>query len=190
MTDLLHEWATIEVDCDAKRRMEALGISWENLNRCGGPLPVRVRVDGSYFEPSDPDGTVMLVQPVYAGPIPWIYDPVESPCLADIIAYSLHDPSRWYWRRGECGLVLGDENLERAELFHESVRLYRTPFDWLKAGGDGVCPLDRRDNTLERLRHVGSIIVDSVGLGRDIKRTMSRAVPRVPPISVIVREPT
>jgi hypothetical protein len=180
----------MEVDWGAQRRMEALGISWESLNRCGDPLPVRVRVDGTFFRPSSPDGTVMLVQPVYAGPIPSIYDPVESPCLADMIAYNPRTPGNWYWRRGEYGLVLGDENLEHAEHFHESVRLYQTPFDWLKAGGDGVCPLDRRDNALERLRHVGGVIVDSVGLGREIERTMSKAVPRVPPISVILREPT
>ena len=50
MSDLLHEWVTIGVDWEAWRRMDSVGIGWEDLNRCGGPLPVRVRVDGSYFE--------------------------------------------------------------------------------------------------------------------------------------------
>lgn len=184
MSNLLHEWAHMPADSEAWRKMESFGIGWENLNRCGGPLPVRVRVDGSYFDPTDPDGTVMLVQPVYAGPIPSIFDPVDEPCLADLVAYSPRNPGEWYWRRGEHGLVLGDEVLERAELFHEPVRLYWTPWDWLRAGGDGVCLLDRHPNALERLRHVGGIIVDNVALGREIERTMRRAAHRVPPISV------
>lgn len=186
MTDILHEWTTVPVDCEAWRKMEAFGISWENLNRCGGPLPVRVRTDGSYFEPSDPDGTIMLMQPVYAGPIPSIYDPVESPCLADMISYSPRGPGRWYWRRGEHAIVLGDEHLERAELFHEQVRLYRTPFDWLRAGGDGVCLLDRHPNAIDRLRHVGAINAADIGLGTEIERLLrSRRLPS-PRINVLV----
>lgn len=188
MSDLLHEWAHMPADSAAWRKMESFGIGWENLNRCGGPLPVRVRVDGSHFDPTDPDGTVMMVQPVYAGPTPSIYDPVECPCLCDLIAYSPRNPGKWYWRRGEHGLILGDEVLDRAELFHEPVRLYRTPWDWLRAGGDGVCLLDRHPNALERLRHVGAINAADTALGTEIERLLVGRRPSSPRINVIVNQ--
>lgn len=186
MTDILHEWATIGVDCEAWRKMEAFGIPWETLNRCGDPLPVRVRTDGSYFEPSDPDGTVMLVQPVFAGPIPSIFVPVDEPCLVDLIAYSPREPGRWFWRRGEHGLVLGDENLERAELFSEPVRVHRNPLEWLRSGGEGVCVLDGSAHTMDRLRHVGAIIASDVEHGVELEKRLRRLT-RCPPINIPVK---
>lgn len=186
MDSLLHEWATLPVDGEVLAKMDALGISWKDLNRCGDPLPVKVRTDRRYFEPIDPGGTAMLVQPVYAGPIPSIFEPVESPCLADMIAYSPRDAGKWYWRRGEQGLVLGDLNLERAELFSEPVRVHRNPLEWLRSGGEGVCVLDGSAHTMDRLRHVGAIIASDVEHGVELEKRLRRPT-RCPPINIPVK---
>lgn len=166
-------------------RLQALGVGFEALNRCGYATAIRIHVDGQYWQP-DPHGTGALVMPVWmCGQVPSIYTTGPTGVLADIIAWRTGQPDQWHFRRGEHGLVLGDDHLSRAELFHEPIRLRRCPLDWMRAAGDGACLLDHSPGVLDRLREVGEIIVDDLDHGLDIERRLQQPAQAVPEIFII-----
>lgn len=166
-------------------RLQALGVGFEALNRCGYATVIRIHVDGQFWQP-DPHGTGALVMPVWmGGEVPSIYTDGPTGTLADIIAWTTDKPDQWYFRRGEHGLVLGDDNLGRADLFREPIRLHRTPLDWMRAAGDGACLLDHSPGVLERLRAVGEIIADDLDHGLEIERRLQQPAPTVPKISIV-----
>jgi hypothetical protein len=84
----------------------------------------------------------MVIQPVWAGPAPSIYQAVEHPVLADLIAWHPEEPTRWWYRIRDPGAVLGADNLELAHCEHLPISFATTPLDWLRGDCRGAVLLD------------------------------------------------
>ena len=186
---MINEWLIIPLRLDQAGfdRLRSFGVEHEALVRCGYLTPARVRIDGNLFD-FDEDGIGMLVQPVWIGPIPSPHELIDDPILGDLIAWRLDDPDRWYWRRGEHGLVLGDDNLSRAEHFHEPIRIYRNPLNWLRGRGAGALLLDNSPASLDRLRRCGEVIADDFTHGVEVENRLHQPAPNIPLISIIQQE--
>ena len=87
-------------------------------------------------------GEVPLIQPIWAGPAPSIYQAVENPQIADLIAWKPSDPDLWSYRVGSPGAVLGAENLENAHLEDWPISLATTPLAWLQGDCRGAVLLE------------------------------------------------
>ena len=186
MTDILQEWLALpaalgQTDSD---RLNAHGVTHDALTRCGYLVPACVRIDDNLFE-FDADGERTFIQPVFVGPIPSLYEAVDDPVLADLIAWHVEKPDTWYWRSGEHGMVLGDDALSRAGHFQEPLRLFSTPLEWLRGGGRGACLLDNRSN--DRLRRVGGIVADTYEHGLRIEQMLKERTAPAPSISFVGR---
>jgi hypothetical protein len=151
--------------------------AWRPRPSIVGVARIEVANAAPLFQPC-PDGVPAIISPISYSYGPCELDPV------DLVAWQLGSPDQWYFRRGELGLVLGDDNLARADFFHEPIRLHRNPLNWMQASGDGACLLDHSPGVLDRLREVGEIIADDLDQGLDIEKRLQRT-PTVPVISII-----
>ena len=109
--DLMAEWlGTSSLNSRQRRQLEGMGVLREAMHRAGGLSGARVSTTGRLYMPSGV-GDVMIIQPVWAGPAPSIYQVVGHPLLADLIAWHPEEPTRWHYRLGAPGAVLGADNL-------------------------------------------------------------------------------
>ena len=98
--DLAREWlATPSLNSRQRREIEDLGVTREAVHRAGGLGWARASITGRLYIPSDV-GDVAIIQPVWAGPAPSIYQAVDDPLLDDLIGWRLEEPTRWYYRLG------------------------------------------------------------------------------------------
>ncbi len=139
---LLAEWlATPSLNSRQRRQLKVLGVTREAVHRCGGLGWVRVSTTGRLYQPADA-GDVAIIQPVWAGPAPSIYQAVEDPLLDDLIAWHPDNPTRWHYRLGTPGAVLGADNLDLAHSEGWPITFELTPLAWLLAGCRGAVLLD------------------------------------------------
>ena len=117
-----------------------LAVDRASAHRAGGLAWSRIATAGRAFD-FDHSGTPAVIQPVWRGPAPSIYQGVEHPVLADLIAWRPAEPARWWYRWGCDTPALGDEYVEDA---HALGPLYchRTPLDWLRSGCRGTVLLE------------------------------------------------
>ena len=131
--NLMAEWlGTSSLNSRQRRQLEDLGVTREAIQRGGGLAWVRVATVGRGYTPSDA-GEVMIIQPVWVGPAPSIYQAVEYPLLADLIAWHPERPTRWYYRLCIPGPVLGADNLDLAHSEGWPITFELTPLAWLQA---------------------------------------------------------
>ena len=139
---LLEEWlATPSLLNHQRRSFEAQGVTREAIHRAGGLGWARADITGRLYMPSD-IGAVMVIMPVWAGPAPSIYQHVEGPILADLIAWKPDNPTRWAYRRGDCQAMLGGDNLDLAHAEGWPITFELTPLTWLRANCRGAVLLD------------------------------------------------
>ena len=91
-------------------------------------LLIKTASDGSFV--FAPDGEPAVVAKIYDA----------NGDLADFVAWQPERPGQWWLRRGELA-VLGGHALAVANYFGNCIRLFGTPQDWFRSGGDGVCIL-------------------------------------------------
>ncbi len=140
--DLIAEWlATPCLNSRQRTQLEELGITREAVHRGAGLGWGRVSTTGRLYMPSD-SGDVMLIQPVWAGPAPSIYQAVENPQLDDLLAWHPEDPMRWHYRLGTPGGVLGADNLELAHSEGWPLTFELSPLAWLLANCRGAVLLE------------------------------------------------
>jgi len=90
--------------------------------------------------------------------------------LVDVAALASHARNEWALRTG-LGWALGMDLIDDAhrELVCGAkrlrLRLHATPFDWLAAGGDGLCVLDWCQSALSELRLLGERVTIEVAPG-------------------------
>ncbi len=84
----------------------------------------------------------MLIQPVWAGPAPSIFQAVEHPVLFDLIAWHIEEPTQWWYRIGDPGGVLGADLLDLAHAEDLPISFATTPLDWLRGDCRGAVLLD------------------------------------------------
>ena len=137
------EWlATPSLNSRQRRQLEDLGITREAVHRAGGLGWARVSTIGGRCYTPSPAGDVAIIQPVWAGPAPSIFQGVEHPILADLIAWRLEEPTRWSYRLGTPGGVLGADNLELAHAEDLPISFATTPLDWLRGDCRGAVLLE------------------------------------------------
>lgn len=90
--------------------------------------------------------------------------------LLDLLTFSLDRPDRWNLARGKA-VVLGAVALDLAAEFGTPLAVNSTPLAWLKAGGEGICPLDLA-GAAAWLSGYDSYVVDDPGLGKRLRATL------------------
>lgn len=107
--------------------------------------------------------------------------------LLDVVAVASHVRDEWALRTG-MGWALGMDAIEDAHIAvgrdekRVRLKLHPTPFDWLAAGGDGVCVLDWCAASLGELRLLGERVTIEVapGAGERLKALLTHGgLPRV-----------
>lgn len=141
--NLMAEWlGTPGLNSRQRQQLSDLGVSREAAQRAGDLGWARVStIGGRCYTPSDA-GEVRVIQPVWTGPAPSIYQPVETPMLADLIAWHPERPTRWWYRFGDLGAVLGADNLDLAHVKELPISFAMTPLDWLRGDCRGAVLLD------------------------------------------------
>ena len=145
----------------AIRRMFDLGVDVDHWTRHRGQFglwPLGIIANGSF------------IQPVVA------YDEV-----VDLIAWPAADPATWRLRRGHAALM-GEELAARSALFNEPIRVFATPFDWLKHFGEGCCVVNW-DCFLPFHLDARRLLVSDPSLGNRLTRALA-----VPPVSFEIRQ--
>ena len=140
--DLTAEWlGTSSLNSRQRKQLEDLGVTREAVQRGGGLGWERVSTVGRGYV-QNPAGDVRVIQPVWAGPAPSIYQAVEHPVLADLIAWHLERPTRWWYRIADPGAVLGADNLELAHVEELPISFATTPLNWLRGDCRGAVLLE------------------------------------------------
>lgn len=139
---LIAEWlSTPGLNSKQRRQIEDLGVTHQAALRAGGLGWARISTTGRGYMASD-IGEVALIQPVWDGPAPSIYCAVENPTLTDLIAWRPEDPTRWHYRIGTVGAMLGEATYLEAIETRGLIKIFPTPLAWLAANCDGVCFLE------------------------------------------------
>jgi hypothetical protein len=124
------------------------GVSVSSFMTSGWPGVDSVKVVGRLYHPH-PHGYAMIILPVWYGHGPLYLD---SPVLADLVAFRVDQPDRWFYRDGKPGLVLGNESLDHAITTATPITLFETPLAWLQGGCDGAVILEDAEGRRERGR--------------------------------------
>lgn len=141
--DLMAEWlATPSLNSHQRRQLQHQGVTHEAIQRAGGLAWARVSTIGGRCYTPSAVGDVKVIQPVWAGPAPSIYQAVEHPVLADLLAWHPEEPTRWHYRIGDPGAVLGGDNLDFAHAEGLPIGFATTPLDWLRGDCRGAVLLE------------------------------------------------
>ncbi|WP_159641364.1 hypothetical protein [Sphingorhabdus sp. 109] len=148
-------------------------LRWQSLYALG-----RMRVEfgrDGFWNPIDVGGAPALILPVLDGPM-----------LVDMVAFSPLSPDQWYLRRGD-GRVLGSGTGQADwETGVEDIPIFATPFDWMMAGGEGICILTWDERAIRDLMFLGGkvrLMADSHELREHIEQQI-KAVPVLPEVGV------
>ena len=149
-------------------------VGTDNILKSGGVGVASIITSGSTFQMAPDDfGAEAVVLKVFAGaiPTPWCWPP--EPCLVDLLAFRLDQPSR-LWLRRDVGVILGDQRLDDLWL-DEPLRIYRDPVTWLGAGCNGVVIIGD-DTAARRELPIGlrGIVAEDANHGRDLCRRLTR----------------
>ncbi len=141
--DLMAEWlATPSLSSRQLQPLLDLGVTREAIHRAGGLGWTRVStMGGRCYTPND-TGDVMVVQSVWGGAAPSIFKAVENLVLADLIAWHPEEPTRWHYRIGDPGAVLGADLLDLAHAEGLPISFALTPIAWLQGGCIGAVLLE------------------------------------------------
>lgn len=139
---------------------------WIRLGDLGG---FTVKISGKYFE-LDENGSLMVAQGVWENQ-PSLSNYVEEPLLFDIIAWHPSQPYKWFYLRGETGLILGEKSLFEAQIFGMPLYVYETPLEWLKAGMKGIVLLDFY--SLHCLIGIEQVVFTNPHFGQKIKNRLT-----------------
>lgn len=183
MTDLEHELlvAAERMNMAAMKQLWSMGADRRFVVRLRGAGLIgvgKVSLGDSAWEPEGPTPR-LLIGVCHAGE------------LVDVVAVASHCRDEWALRTG-LGWALGAEAIDdlHRHLASDmsgrkkrlSLKLHATPFDWLAAGGEGLCVLDWCQASLNELRALGERVTLQVptGGGERIKGLLAYGgLPRV-----------
>ena len=141
-SQLTSEWLALPgLGPGDRQHLSDFGIAREAIHRAGGLARARIKTTCRVWEP-DFAGFPAVVMPIWGGPAPSIYQAVERPQLADLIAWRSAEPQRWWYRVGAYGAVLGADNLDLAHTEGWPITFETTPLDWLRADCRGAVLLE------------------------------------------------
>ena len=122
----------------AMDHLVAAGVSVSSFMTSGWPGCDHVATVGRLWHPH-PDGRAMIILPVWREPGP-LYN--DDPRLIDLLAFTVEQPTLWFYRDGVAGLILGDGHLAHSIGSMVPVSLFNTPIAWLRAGCQGAVILE------------------------------------------------
>ena len=102
---------------------------------------------------------------------------------ADLVAFYLDQPTRW-WRRLGVIDVLNYDAVLRASCTGELLTLWPTPLDWLQASMNGAVILDHQMPLAPLLDGVSEVFTPDVNHGRRLQRQLHQPIHRFPTITV------
>lgn len=174
MIALEQEVAALQLPVRALRRLLAQGVPPEfigQLHARGDIAVAQVSLDkGGTFQFTGPDRRLIVgVREVWPAPSSAAAGGQYTGELLDLVALSTTDENEWSLRLGAADF-LGEWHLFRAEIGAErEVRLFGTPWGWLRAGGEGACVLDWTPAALARLRSLGERVTLTCDAGAGAK---------------------
>lgn len=166
-------WAARLADAGVPKRPILLG--WVGVARC--------ITDGNHFQPHE-SGADLVIVPVKA------MDDQSSPedpdpegvvfCgdVADLVAFRLDAPARWFTRGDPLWLGCIEPQL----LTPKPVNVWRSPLSWLRHDGIGIVPLAHDAwGKYSVLTMARSIVAEDVRHGDELQRILSRpfAIPEI-----------
>ena len=143
---------------------------------------IKAKISGKFFERCE-RGNFMIAQAIWED-TPSISNLVEEPILFDIITWHPESHHRWYFLRGEHGLILSERSVFESSIFGDPLTLHSTPFAWLKSGCQGSVLLDQHG--LNRLYGLNEVICENTDHGKRLERGLSMYyMKNMPRLSVI-----
>ncbi len=124
-----------------RQHLADAGITFQAMLRAGDLGVERIATTGRGYMPS-PEGFPVVILAVWSPAPPSIYCAVDDPEIVDLIALRTEDPSRWWCRIGEPGLVLGEGHYLDAIGTGAQLNVFESPLAWLHDGCDGCVFLD------------------------------------------------
>ena len=160
--DLEGELVDTELSRDHFAALSEAGVSLDMLRIWNWCRTMRVSVEGPIWWP-DPAGSPAVIVLVRARHDRGIT--AESPELLltygeviDAVAFDLRRPLRWAVRTG-AAVALGIAPWSNED--RVPVPIWKTPIDWLKANGEGICfltpDLRERQQALRTIRQVSAV---------------------------------
>ena len=159
----MRELIAAQVDVGTDRVLMKFGVPADITPFCGLD---HIHANGPWFQP-DPAGDPEIIMPV-----------MEGGEVVDLVAFMPHRPGRWHIRTGACPL-LGIDNMG---VWSESLRVWRTPLDYLRASLQGVVVLSW-SAAIPLLTCTREIVAEDVEHGREIRKRLTRPI-ALPTISV------
>lgn len=179
---LVAEWLAADASGAADDALIANGVSsvWLGAGALLGAhryRTTRITTFGRNFQP-DEGGQPAIIVPAIPQPIADLgeWEP------ADLIAFRLENPDRWF-RRAEAIPFLNFEAIEAAEHFGTPLPIHSSPLAWLRARGAGTVVLDDDVDLKFWLGGVKTIDADTLRLGEAIEKRL-RTIVRLPLIRV------
>ncbi len=122
-----------------REHLAAAGVTFESMLRAGDLGVERIATAGRLYAPIT-DGFPVVILAVWAPAPPSIYTAVENPVIMDLIALRLDQPSTWWRRIGEPGLILGEDSYLKAIDRDMPLKVFESPVSWLRSdcGGEIV----------------------------------------------------
>ena len=142
----------------------------------------RVRIEGDHFVPDD-NGIEMVIIICWSAPPRLLDGSWQAPEPIDLLAFRLEEPGRW-WSRVGIVTALGVKLV--SDLSDAPIRIWKTPLQWLQAGGAGICLTTRDDGASQHVlcRLPTSPVAMDVEHGRELDRIRTRCWTQYPPILV------
>ena len=152
VTEIEEELATLRFTLPGLRKLLAMGVPAGfigELNARGDIALAQVVLDkGGTFLLGGPDRRLFVA-------VRDSGDPSVPGDVTDAVALSTSNENEWALRLGQAEF-LGFEHVWRAQLGAErELRLFGTPWGWLRSGGAGACVLDWTPGVLATLRGLG-----------------------------------
>jgi hypothetical protein len=110
---------------------------------------------------------------------------VEEGVIVDIVAFDPADPDFWALRTGNGWALGADAVTEAASHWDDKpLKMHATPFDWLRADGEGCCIIDGYSQAAAaRVRECPALEVASNNLARALRLHLTKP-PALPEIII------
>jgi hypothetical protein len=176
-----------EIDLEAEWRAATKAADWKALQWLlakGVPAPALVSVGMLSFIV----GTLQIkatqgrFEPRLGSQRAYVVPANERERLDDLVAWRPGSPTT-FWRRTGTATLMGEAAIFEALETGEPLRLFATPFAWLKGGRGGFVILDWEARLPMFIDQVSAFLVDDMDLRRRLAHALER--PRkIPPILV------
>jgi len=188
MNEPRETWDRITGDGEAQSKALVLlkrqGVTFQTFLKCGSPAVAQGVTNKNYWEINN-NAAPLIVLPVYDGPVPSIYWPVDDPVLCDLVAWRQNDPHNWHFLVGDYPAFLGQFWADDAAFVHDNITLYSTPLDWLRGDGSGSVVLDW-DLARPDFLQMGGIVTENMSLGERALSCLRQPEPNLPEVSVLM----